>query len=112
VDRLHLADAATADQLDRHRLEWFPVRLAQVQEKLSDLGLLLPGPGNDTFQRTFLPEPQWRGAVSSWATPFPSGPRNAGQSPANAEAAIAQRTPAQAPCERILPDRFTIRMLS
>src|SRR6476661_3048890 len=46
------------------------------------MGLLLPGLGSAAFQRTLFVGPQWSGALSSGATPFPRGPRNCGQSPA------------------------------
>src|SRR5262245_51305120 len=60
------------------------------------MGLLLPGPGKEAFQRMFFPGPHWSGALDSCATSFPNGPRNAGQSPATAETASAQRKLVQA----------------
>ena len=68
----------------QYRFRFRPSFSAQVMKTrpCETMGLLLPGPGRAARHRTFVPGPQWSGALSSGATPLPSGPRNCGQSPA------------------------------
>src|SRR6187401_2026260 len=68
----------------QYRFRFLPESSAQVTKtrQCETIGLLLPGPGSVAFHRTLFVGPQWSGALSSWAIPFPAGPRNAGQSPA------------------------------
>src|SRR4051812_14814210 len=68
----------------QYRFRFLPESSAQVTKTrpCETMGLLLPGPGSVAFHRTLFVGPQWTGTFSSCATPFPSGPRNCGQSAA------------------------------